>query len=123
MGSHWDNGVNCNSKVGGALAGGFVMVHYVVHDPEIPTMQDLKAKSPKAGDKLEVKNKKGLVWDDLTDDEGNKVSVIRGTTQHHLIPGAGYWRSVIDLDGKRYKGKSIMEDDGYVMTLEEVVDL
>ena len=93
---------------------------YVVHDPEIPTMQALKAKAPKAGDVLEVRNKKGLVWDDLIDDEGNKVSVIRGTTQHHLVPGTGYWRTVIDLDGKRYKGKSVHDANGYTMTVEEV---
>ena len=93
---------------------------YTVHDPEISTMQALKAKNPKAGDVLEVKNKKGLVWDDITDDEGNKISVIKGTTQHHLVPGAGYWRTIIDLDGKRYKGKSVMSDGGYTCTVEEV---
>ncbi len=69
------------------------------------------------GDKISKKH--SIVWDDIKDDEGNKISVIRGTTQHHHISGT-LWRTVIDIEGKRFKGTSNHTNGDWSMTIEEV---
>lgn len=87
------------------------------------TVKALNNSAPVVRDKIIKANV--LLWDDLpevTDEEGNtyKPSTIRGTIQHHRIMGGTEWQTVIDIEGKRYKGKSKHESGDWTLTVEEV---
>jgi hypothetical protein len=88
----------------------------------VATVQDLSAISIKVQDTVTVKGL--VVWDNLTtkdaDGKDVKTSVIKGTIQHHRVVGAGHWRTIMDVDGKRYEGRSAHESGGYVFAVDKV---
>jgi formylmethanofuran dehydrogenase subunit E-like metal-binding protein len=66
-----------------------------------------------------ITNETSILWDDVVDEEGNKISTFKGTIQHKLIYG-NLWMTIMDLDGKRYKGKSVRDGENFIFTVEEI---
>lgn len=60
------------------------------------------------------------MWDDLpvVKDEP-KPSVLKGTIQHHIL-GGGRWRTVMDVEGKRYSGTSVIGNGDFTFKVETV---
>ena len=82
----------------------------------IKTMKQLP-ETLKVADKISISG--AVQWAESTgvDEFGYKIyPETRGIISYHLLP-EGKWRTVIEIDGRRYEGESVMDKGAMVTTI------